>query len=55
MDKESYQPMKIGHVASEGKKRELSSPFLLNPTVEKGRAYFFKNGGFLERESATSL
>ena len=55
MDKESYQLMKIGHVASEGTKGELSSPFLLDPTVEKGRAYFFKNGGFLERESTTYL
>ena len=42
-------------MASEGTKKELSSPFLLDSTVEKGRADFFKNGGFLERESATSL
>ena len=47
--------MKIGNVASEGTKGEHSSPFLLDPTVEKGRADFFKNGGFLKRESATSL
>ena len=47
--------MKIRHLASEGTKGELYSPFLLDPVVEKGRADFFKNGGFLERESATSL
>ena len=47
MDKESYQPMKIGHVASEGTKRELSSPFFLDLEEEKGRAYFFlKMEGF---------
>ena len=28
MDKESYQLMKIGHVASERTKGDLSSPFL---------------------------
>ena len=56
MDKESYQPMTIGHVAKRGIKEEFSSPFLLDPTMEKGRAYiFFLNGGFLERESATSV
>ena len=54
MDKESYQPMTIGHVAKRGIKEELSSPFLLDPTMEKGRT-FFLHGGFLERESATSL
>ena len=47
--------MKIGHEASQGTKGELSSPFLLDPAVEKGRAAFLKNGGFLERESAISL
>ena len=38
-----------------GIKRDFSFPFLLDPGVEKGRAYFFKNGGFIERESSTSL
>ena len=42
-------------MASEGTKGELSSPFLLDPAVEKGRTNFFKNVGFLERESAISL
>ena len=55
MDKESYQPMKIEQVESEGTKGEFSSPFLLDPAVEKGRVDFFKNGGFLERESVTYL
>ena len=55
MDKESYQPMKIRHVASEGTKGELSSPFFMDPTMEKGRADFFKNGGFLERKCNFSL
>ena len=41
MDKESYQPMTIRHVAKRGTKGEFSSPFLLDPAVEKGRAYFF--------------
>ena len=47
MDKESYQPMKIGHVAIEGTKGELSSPFLLDLAMEKGREdFFFKMEGF---------
>ena len=41
MNKESYQPMTIGHVAKRGTKEELSSPFLLDPAVAKGRADFF--------------
>ena len=56
MDKESYQPMKIGHVASEGTKRKLSSPFLLDPAVEKGRADFFQKWRvFRERKYNLSL
>ena len=42
-------------MASEGTKGDLSSPFFMDPIVEKGRADFFKKGGLLERESATSL
>ena len=41
MDKESYQPMKIGHVASEGTKEGISSPFgLVHAVGEKGRTDF---------------
>ena len=56
MDKESYQPMTIGHVAIEGIKGELSSPFLLDLLLEKGRAYFFQKWRvFRERKCNFSL
>ena len=42
-------------MASEETKGELSSPFLMDPAVEKGKADFFKNGGFLERKCNFSL
>ena len=40
MDKESYQPMIIGHVAMRGTKEELSSPFMLDLAVERGESRF---------------
>ena len=40
VDKESYQPMTIGHVAMRGTKEELSSPFLLNPAMGRGESRF---------------
>ena len=55
MDKESYQPMTIGHVAKRGTKEDLSSPFGLVRVVGKRGEQILKNGGFLERESPTSL
>ena len=37
MDKESYLPMTIGHVAKKGTKEELSSPFgLVHAVGERG-------------------
>ena len=36
-------------------KGELSSPFWLRRAVEERSEQVFKNEGFLERESATSL
>ena len=45
--------MKIEHVASEGTKGELSSPFLLDPTVEKERANFFKKWRVFRERSCT--
>ena len=47
--------MTIGHVAKRGTKEDISSPFgLVRAVGEKGEQ-IFENGGFLERESATSL
>ena len=39
----------------EGQKGELSSPFWLRHAVGERGEQVFKNGGFLERESETSL
>ena len=55
MDKESYQPMTIGHVAKRGTKGDFFSPFLLESSNGERGEQVLKNGGFLERESATSL
>ena len=54
-NKESYQPMTIGHVAMRGTKEELSSPILAESNSGERGEQILKNGGFLERESATSL
>ena len=54
MDKESYQSMTIGHVAKRGTKRACSIFGVESDSGERRRTYF-ENGGFLERESATSL
>ena len=55
MDKESYQPITIGHVAMRGTKEELSSPFFVGSGSGERGEQILKNGGFLERENATSL
>ena len=56
MDKESYQPMTIGHVAKRGEQKETSLlHFCWNPTVGEGRTDFEKMKGFIEREIPTSL
>ena len=55
MDKKSKEPIRTSHVASEGTKGELSSPFLMIQAVGERGEHIFENGGFLERESATSL
>ena len=55
MDKESSQPIRIGHVAKRGtKKRHLFSIWLVRAVGEKGEQ-IFENEGFLKRESTTSL
>ena len=55
MDKESYQPMTIGHVAKRETKRAFFSIFGAESGSGERVEQIFKNGGFLERESATSL
>ena len=55
MDKESYQSITIGHVTKRGTKGDFSSPFLLESGSRESGEQIFENGGFLERESATSL
>ena len=55
MDKESYQPMTIGHVAKRGTKRAFFSIFVAESDSGERRVQIFENGGFLERESTTSL
>ena len=42
-------------MAKKGTKGELSSPFWLRRAVGERGKQVFKNGGFLERQSATSL
>ena len=49
------KPMRARHVAKRGTKRRASSPFWLRRVVGERCEQVFKNGGFLERESATSL
>ena len=55
MDKESYQPMTIGHVAIKGPKEEVSSPFLLDPAVGREESKFEKWRVFRERKCNFSL
>ena len=49
MDKESYQPMTIGHVENRGTKGDFSSPFFLESGSGERGEQILKNGGFLER------
>ena len=52
----SSQPIIRGHVAMRETKRELLLHFfLLRRAVSVGEESRLKNGGFLEREGATSL
>ena len=55
MDKESYQPMTIGHVAKRGTKRACFSIFGSESSSGERRRTDFENGEFLERESVTYL
>ena len=55
MDKESYQPMTIRHVAKRGTKRAFFSIFGDESDSGERGEQILKNGGFLERESTTSL
>ena len=55
MDKESYHPMTIGHVAKRGTKRDFFSIFGAKSDSGERGEHIFENLGFLERESATFL
>ena len=55
MDKESYQPMTIGHVAKRGTKRVFFSIFGAESGSGERGEQILKILGFLERESVTSL
>ena len=55
MDKESDQPMTIGHVVKRGTKRAFFSIFGAESGSGERREQIFENLWFLERESATFL